>query len=343
MSNKSDIDNINDTLFFRNINNSKVFNAQTPVIRTNVDTTQNTKRALGSPTSTINSGEFALSLQSNDSHDKQTNLQAIVSRLRKLIEVISALVKDIHEKLYKELLDARSILDSLNEIQRNVEKFSNLQQTAQYFELADEIDELGVGIWNTSIVLKTSGVARGPDKLNQTISEIVVRQVGFVMIQAGAGASVNTEIKTAVKLLSLANKVGKAWLDCGRSDKADEILRSANALEDTILSWQEKSTKELQSRSTALVVYYAYRAEAAWKLTNSHVANLMIQHATEKEYLERITIKEIDILCQVCFTIGHQASREGKVNEAIKWLRKCHELISDRISQINPERTKILV
>ncbi|CAG8580954.1 3792_t:CDS:2 [Racocetra fulgida] len=161
MSNKSDIDNINDSLFFRNINNLKVFNAQTPVMRTNVDTTQNTKRALGSPTSTINSGEFALSLQSNDSHDKQTNLQAIVSRLRKLIEVIS----DIHEKLYKELLDARSILDSLNEIQRNVENFSNLQQTAQYFELADEIDEL-------------------------------VRQVGFVMIQAGAGASVNTEIKS---------------------------------------------------------------------------------------------------------------------------------------------------
>ncbi|CAG8503528.1 13700_t:CDS:10 [Cetraspora pellucida] len=319
MSNKSDIDNVSDSLFFlRNITN----------------------RALGSPTSTTNSGEFALSLQSNDSHDKQTNLQAIVSRLRKLIEVISALVKDIHEKLYKELLDARSILDSLNEIQRNVEKFSNLQQTAQYFELADEIDELGVGIWNTSIALKTSGVARGPDSNDEMI--VLFRQVGFVMIQAGAGASVNTEIKSAIKLLSLANKVGKGWLDCGRSDKADEILRSANTLEDTVLSWQEKSAKEQQSRSTALVVYYAYRAEAAWKLTNSHVANLMIQHATEKEYLDHVTIKEIDILCQVCFTIGHQASREGKVNEAIKWLRKCHELISDRISQINPERIKIL-
>ncbi|CAG8516653.1 27502_t:CDS:10, partial [Dentiscutata erythropus] len=340
MSNKLDNDNINDSPFFLNINNSKVFNAQNLVTRTSVDTTQNTKRTLGSPTSTINSGEFALSLQSNDSPDKQSNLQAIISRLRKLIEVISALVKDIHEKLYKELLDARSILNSLNEIQRNVEKFSNLQQTAQYFELADEIDELGVGIWNTSIALKTSGVARGPDNNDEMIA--LFRQVGFVMIQTGAGASVNTEIKTAVKLLSLANKVGKAWLDCGRSDKADEILRSANALEDTVLSWQEKSAKELQSRSTALVVYYAYRAEAAWKLTNSHVANLMIQQATEKEYLNHITIKEIDILCQVCFTVGHQASREGKVNEAIKWLRKCHELISDRISQINPERTKIL-
>ncbi|KAF0421771.1 testis-expressed sequence 11 protein-like [Gigaspora margarita] len=337
----SNVDNINDSPFFLNINNSKVFNAQNLVTRTtNVDTTQNTKRTLESPTSTINSGEFALSLQSNDSPDKQTNLQAIISRLRKLIEVISALVKDIHEKLYKELLDARSILNSLNEIQRNVENFSNLQKTALYFELADEIDELGVGIWNTSIALKTSGVARGPDNSDEMIA--LFRQVGFVMIQAGAGASVNTEIKTAVKLLLLANKVGKAWLDCGRSDKADEILRSANTLEDTVLSWQEKSAKELQSRSTALVVYYAYRAEAAWKLTNGHVANLMIQHATEKEYLDHITIKEIDILCQVCFTVGYQASREGKVNEAIKWLRKCHELISDRISQINPERIKIL-
>ncbi|CAG8553354.1 16747_t:CDS:10 [Gigaspora margarita] len=281
----SNVDNINDSPFFLNINNSKVFNAQNLVTRTtNVDTTQNTKRTLESPTSTINSGEFALSLQNNDSPDKQTNLQAIISRLRKLIEVISALVKDIHEKLYKELLDARSILNSLNEIQRNVEKFSNLQKTALYFELADEIDELGVGIWNTSIALKTSGVARGPDNSDEMIA--LFRQVGFVMIQAGAGASVNTEIKTAVKLLLLANKVGKAWLDCGRSDKADEILRSANTLEDTVLSWQEKSAKELQSRSTALVVYYAYRAEAAWKLTNGHVANLMIQHATATCYLK---------------------------------------------------------
>ncbi|CAG8806965.1 7866_t:CDS:1, partial [Dentiscutata erythropus] len=48
----------------------------------------------------------------------------------------------VHEKLNKDLLDSKGIQDSLKEIQRDVEKFSNLQQSAKYYELADEIDEL---------------------------------------------------------------------------------------------------------------------------------------------------------------------------------------------------------
>ncbi|CAJ0765968.1 16509_t:CDS:2, partial [Entrophospora sp. SA101] len=62
-----------------------------------------------------------------------------------------------------------------------------------------------------------------------------------------------------IKLLTLASKVGKAWLDCGRSDKADEVLRSANL---------------------------------AWKLSNTHIANLMLQNAIDMKYLNNVTENE---------------------------------------------------
>ncbi|CAG8637727.1 9593_t:CDS:10, partial [Acaulospora morrowiae] len=249
------------------------------------------------------------------------------------------LVKDVHEKLNKEVLDSKSIRESLKEIQCDVEKFLNLQQTARYYELADEIDELGVGIWNSSITLKASRSSNGTVTDDELVA--LFRQVGFFMVKAGVETSADIDAKNAAKLLTLANKVGKAWLDCGRSDKADELLRSVSLFEDAVLSW-ENSAKAKNPKSTALVVYYAYRAEAAWKMENSHVANLMIQHATEKKYLDNVTTKEVDILCRVCFTIGSQASREGKASEAIKWLKKCHELISDYVPQTNSERTKLL-
>ncbi|CAG8819643.1 8401_t:CDS:2, partial [Dentiscutata erythropus] len=70
----------------------------------------------------------------------------------------------------------------------------------------------------------SSCLSNGMTTYNELIASL--RQTGFYMIQAGAGANSVTESKTAVKLLILVNKVGKAWLDCGRSDKADEILRS---------------------------------------------------------------------------------------------------------------------
>jgi hypothetical protein len=57
-----------------------------------------------------------------------------------------ALVKDVHEKINKSPLDTKFIQDSLKEILRSVEQFTNLQKVAQNFELSDEIDEIGIKI-----------------------------------------------------------------------------------------------------------------------------------------------------------------------------------------------------
>ncbi|CAG8440859.1 2166_t:CDS:10 [Ambispora leptoticha] len=148
----------------------------------------------------------------------------------------------------------------------------------------------------------------------------LMRQVGFAMIAAGSFAIQDEKI--TIKLLTLATKVGKAWLDCGRSDKADEILRSANSYEDSVINIQNESNAI--AKCSALVLYYAHRAEAAWKLVNSHVANLMIQHATGNT------------------TDSLHASHEGKTGDAIKWLRKCHDLITDHMKEKDINRTKLL-
>ncbi|CAJ0750901.1 20091_t:CDS:10 [Entrophospora sp. SA101] len=239
-----------------------------------------------------------------------------VPRLKKHLDVITAFVKDVHDKLNKNPIDnKKDIEDSLQEIISNVDKFQNLQQLTKIYDFADEIDEHGVNFWNASITLKTANASS-----EKKIDNEIIAMVGFVMIQAGAISI--SELKNKIKLLTLASKVGKAWLDCGRSDKADEVLRSANLIEDSILSLQEKTAKDQNSKAAALVIYYAYRVEAAWKLSNTHIANLMLQNAIDMKYLNNVTENEIIVLCQVCFTIGHQASREGKINDAIKWLRQ---------------------
>ncbi|CAG8433498.1 6719_t:CDS:10 [Ambispora gerdemannii] len=274
--------------------------------------------------------------------DHGGNSEVLVRRLKSQFESISALVKDVHEKLNKDLLDIKSVQDTLDEISRNVEKFKNLQKLTRNFEFADDMDEIGnylfflpfniflcVGLWNTSIAMKAN-VSNDNGREFKPELIALIRQVGLAMIDAGS--FVIQDEKIIVKLLTLATKVGKAWLDCGRSDKADEVLRSANSYEDGVLNIQNDSNTVQLSKCSALVLYYAYRAEAAWKLANSHVANLMIQHATGN----------IEILCQVCFNIGNQASREGKTGDAIKWLRKCHDLMTDHMKEKDISRTKLL-
>lgn len=54
------------------------------------------------------------------------------------------MVKDVYEKINKNPLDSKFIQDSLKEILRSVEQFTNLQKAAQNFELSDEIDEIGI-------------------------------------------------------------------------------------------------------------------------------------------------------------------------------------------------------
>ncbi|CAG8449992.1 7135_t:CDS:10 [Acaulospora colombiana] len=183
--------------------------------------------SINPPPSTANSGDVSFSLRSGDQAGEQINSQVVVARLRKHLDAISALVKDVHEKLNKDVLDSKGIQDSLKEIQCDVEKFSSLQQSARYYALADEIDELGVGIWNSSITLRASHVSDGIGTGDELVA--LFRQVGFFMVKAGAEMSAGIEAKSAVKLLALANKVGKSWLDCGRSDKADELLRSVTS------------------------------------------------------------------------------------------------------------------
>ena len=96
-------------------------------------------------------------------------------------------MKDIHEKIKINPLDSKFIQDSLKEILRGAEQFTNLQKVAQNFELSDEIDEigtvkvsnikksmsrnvnnytiLGVELWNSSIALKKISDSRGTGEL----------------------------------------------------------------------------------------------------------------------------------------------------------------------------------
>ncbi|KAG9299516.1 hypothetical protein G9A89_020687 [Geosiphon pyriformis] len=289
-----------------------------------------------SPSGTTSNSEGPLSLKSFDSVD-QTNLEVLSRRLKIQFEDISALVKDVNEKLSKEFVETKCVENGLEELLRSIEKFKALQQVCLIYDFVDDMDEIGVSLWNASSAMKTTIPCSGKEANNELIA--LIRQVGLTMIDVGS--VVNTDDKTIIKMLTLATKVGKAWLDCGRSDKADQVLRSASFYEDGVLSIQSRSNIQ-QAKCAALIVYYAYRAEAAWKLANSHVANLMIQHATDPNHLDYVTPREVEILCQVCFSIGHQASREGKTGDAIKWLRKCHDLLSDRMPEKEAGRTKIL-
>ncbi|CAG8440849.1 2165_t:CDS:2 [Ambispora leptoticha] len=75
--------------------------------------------------------------------DHGGNSEVLARRLRSQFESISALVKDVHEKLNKDPLEIKSVQDTLDEISRNVEKFINIQKLTRNLEFADDMDEIG--------------------------------------------------------------------------------------------------------------------------------------------------------------------------------------------------------
>ncbi|CAG8478234.1 1586_t:CDS:10 [Paraglomus brasilianum] len=251
------------------------------------------------------------------------------------------MVKDIQHKLGENVVDTATVENLLTELIRVASTLANLQNLAQCEEYSFDIDDIGLSLdsfdmiinntltqsfligegttlWNASIYYKSTSRSQN----NKIVA--LLRQAGLVLIQTGA--ITRTDETVGIKLIALATKVGKAYIDCGMTEKADEVYRSMNEHEANVLASQDESDDLRKSKASTLTTFYASRAEVAWKLANTHIANLMMQHATADKYLIYCSMREVNYVCQVCLTIGYQLSKDNKISEAITWLKKCHDV-----------------
>ncbi|ORX98641.1 hypothetical protein K493DRAFT_299802 [Basidiobolus meristosporus CBS 931.73] len=179
-------------------------------------------------------------------------------------------------------------------------------------EIAMELEDLGVHLWNTGIKVKrtedgqadfiiTRKVLALRKVINQTyfvksISKVVflVKTAGFLLILAGTGF-IESEQK------------------CGETIEAQDICNQLNELQEKINDFPENAKDANESlRSENLLQFYLCRARIAWKLGNSGVAHYMIDRITGKFIL---------------LEFGKQKNTESENMEAAKWLKKAVSIL----------------
>ncbi|KAJ7691328.1 meiosis protein SPO22/ZIP4 like-domain-containing protein [Mycena rosella] len=222
---------------------------------------------------------------------------------------------DVRPPLIEKLRQVASLAESFTEQRPKSNK--------DWLQLADELDQEGVNLWNISgLVQKTP---------NEEVPGLVaaLRLAAFRLIEAGL--ELKPGIETLVHMLQLASKTGATLSEVGNADVAGSVLSSAARFEELLRGADDPEGTHRADRACSTVVYFSARMEAAWKEGNHSVAAFMAQKIMDDE--QRLTLlppHDRERLASKLHEIGKavlkaQASgNEGQ--DAVSWLQKAFAL-----------------
>ncbi|KAJ7223591.1 meiosis protein SPO22/ZIP4 like-domain-containing protein [Mycena pura] len=221
------------------------------------------------------------------------------------------------------------VIEKLRQVASLAESFAEQrpQSNKDWLQLADQLDQEGVNLWNISgLVQKTPH-----DELVAAL-----RLAAFRLIEAALESKPG--IETLVHVLQLASKTGATLSDSGNGDVAGSVLASAARFEELLRNAEDAEGTHRADRACATIVYFSARMEAAWKEGNHSVAAWMAQKITDDEQRlsflpphdrERLACKLHDIGKSVLKAqAGGAEGNEGQ--EALTWLQKAFA-IADRL------------
>ncbi|KAJ7066261.1 meiosis protein SPO22/ZIP4 like-domain-containing protein [Mycena amicta] len=279
------------------------------------------------------------------------SLQQTFDSIKNLLISVKPLV-DAHDPAVRPVL-----IEKLRQISTLAESFAEQrpQNNTGWLQLADELDQEGVNLWNISGL-----VQRVPDG-SVSSGELVaaLRLAAFRLIEAGM--ELKPGIETLIHVLQLASKTGATisgslrrpdeWkltplTEAGSGGGvAGSVLASAARYEELLRNAEDPGGSNRVDRACATLVYLSARMEAAWKEGNHGVAAFMAQKITDDEQRlsvlppsdqERLACKLHDIgksmlKAHVNADAGATASSDGVAAEAVAWLQKAFA-IADRIA-----------
>ncbi|KAF7311279.1 hypothetical protein MKEN_01029500 [Mycena kentingensis (nom. inval.)] len=215
-------------------------------------------------------------------------------------------------------------------------------------ELADELDQEGVNLWNISgLVQKAQVGGGGGDKGAGSGVVGALRLAAFRLIEAGQESELG--IESQIHMLQLASKTGATLSEAGDGALAGTVLASAARYEDTLRKSPDADGAHRVARICATLVYFAARMEAAWQEGNEGVADFMARKITEDEdKLKVLPPADQDRLACKFHEIGKALLKThseltaagtgsgASATEAVAWLQKAFA-IADRISGVDGE------
>ncbi|KAJ3299429.1 Testis-expressed protein 11 [Borealophlyctis nickersoniae] len=208
------------------------------------------------------------------------------------------------------------ILGMCVEIAKAVQQMHSLQQEkpGDFERLVDRIDDFGVRLWNESVDRRARATAPNENKMLTVIAHL--RDVAFNLLKLSAHNVMDA--KTNCKMMGLAIKAGKSWVDAGDLDKAETCYDIASQRLPPKFQEQQKDLPhvppEQASKLTALL--FAHRAEREWQKAPSAVAFRLINQATSSELLELLDDKELSTIIRICVACGKFAEKSP---ERIQW------------------------
>ncbi|EIN13175.1 hypothetical protein PUNSTDRAFT_139817 [Punctularia strigosozonata HHB-11173 SS5] len=230
--------------------------------------------------------------------------------------------------------DRTALIRELNEVAGLAHAFSKQRpkSTKNWQEIADSLDNEGVGVWNAS------GILRQNSDTGSRALFAALRAAGFRLIEAGLETKPGVE--TLAHALQLASKAGAALSEVGNNDAAASILGSAAVFEETLRSADDPGGAHEQARARATINYFTCRMEAAWREGNDGVAHFMLQKITETDHQrfalvlpqdrEEVAAKVMQIgrsylkVPESERALGITAKR---AQEAVRWLQKAFSLV----------------
>ncbi|KAJ7088423.1 meiosis protein SPO22/ZIP4 like-domain-containing protein [Mycena belliarum] len=226
------------------------------------------------------------------------------------------------------------LIEKLRQVAALAEAFTEQRpkSTKSWLQLADELDQEGVNLWNISGLVQKMPNEEGPGLV------AAMRLAAFRLIEAGL--ELKPGIETLVHILQLASKTGATMSEVGNADVAGSVLSSAARFEELLRNADDPAGAHRAERACATVVYFSCRMEAAWKEGNHSVAGFMAQKITDDEQrLALLLPHDRERLASKLHEIGKSvlkaqagAAAGSDAPEAIPWLQKAFAIV-DRLDE----------
>ncbi|KAJ3068583.1 hypothetical protein HDU98_008272 [Podochytrium sp. JEL0797] len=170
------------------------------------------------------------------------------------------------------------------------------------------LEAAGVALWNESVVAKA---ARG-ERVCESVA--LLRGAAFILVEFAMRCD-ETTLDARRRLLSLAVAAARAFHTAQNTDNADALFARA---EKYSLDAEEMDEAVIDALAKDSVLLLVYHAELVWLTTQDSLAFMMMNRACTKKLVERLTIREVDVIVVSCTKLSKSSTEKL---DSIAWLK----------------------
>ncbi|KAF8420073.1 meiosis protein SPO22/ZIP4 like-domain-containing protein [Tirmania nivea] len=254
-------------------------------------------------------------------------ITALDQRIKNTIETTSSIHQELHRDSRDPALNVR-IESLIKTLEKCCTARDNLQVDTEY----DDLDHLGVKLWNLATQLsKEDDTSDGVEDTSSQTVILNVRILAFFLLDCAERPSGRTR-QSLIRLLKVALKTGRECIDQKQLSWALKIMEKAARYHEDLGKLDESQSTEGKVVFHRLEgEYYLLRMTIAWKQSNLSMVEFMYGKALVAHGVQGNTGTS-EALAKVILKIGNGLLAQNAFVAAVKWLRRALEVLDG----INP-------